>query len=43
MTVEATTNKNMKLTRQEESAWNLDDAWDINDGKDNCTIIRFVF
>ena len=29
MTVEATTNKNMKLTRQEESAWNLDDAWDI--------------
>ena len=33
MTVEATTNKNMKLTRQE----------DINDGKANCTIIRFVF
>lgn len=29
MTVEATTNKSMKLTRQEESAWNLDDAWDI--------------
>lgn len=42
MTVEATTNKNMKLTRQEVNLIKLDGSVfeDINDGKD---IIRFVF